>query len=212
MATKRNAPADDEEYVSDQLDKVNLDGMKVPKKRRRTSESTGPHTEDAETEVPGEGGVAEPDSMEDDHPETPATEETVVVVMEEIKPKTDETKVIVEGELPDKPITTDVFDPRAQRIGLCVSGYPADTKKDDLKQKIEAVTGPCEDFKFFEEFTLVYYPCLKEAMVALQKIKELILTEDGKALTCDYENAGESAMADVEETVEAETTETAEME
>eukprot|EP01083_Nonionella_stella_P165539 550929_1 len=38
------------------------------------------------------------------------------------------------------------------------------------------------------EFTFVYYPCLKEAMVARQKIKELSLTEDGKALTCDYEN------------------------
>eukprot|EP01083_Nonionella_stella_P139990 428321_1 len=150
MATKRNAPADDEEYVSDQLDKVNLDGMKVPKKRRRTSESTGPHTEDAETEGPGE---AEPDIKEDDHPEMPATEETNVVVMEEITPKTEETKVVVEreikaedahdsaamfeGELPGKPITTDVFDPRAQRIGLYVSGYPADTKKDDLKQKTE---------------------------------------------------------------------------
>eukprot|EP01083_Nonionella_stella_P177714 625469_1 len=191
------------------------------------SESTGPHTEDAETEVPGEGGVAEPDIMEVEHPETPATEETVVVVMEEIKPKTDETKVIVEreikaedahdsaamfeGELPGKPITTDVFDPRVQRIGLCVSGYPADTKKDDLKQKIEAVTGPCEELKFCEDYVIAYYPCLKEAMVARQKIKELSLTEDGKALTCDYENTGESAMADVEETVEAETTETAEM-
>eukprot|EP01083_Nonionella_stella_P139991 428323_1 len=137
MATKRNAPADDEEYVSDQLDKVNLDGMKVPKKRRRTSESTGTHTEEAETEAPGEGGVAEPDIMEDDHPEMPATEDTKVVIEEETKPKTEETKVIVEGELPGKPITTDVFDPRAQRIGLYVSGYPADTKKDDLKQKTE---------------------------------------------------------------------------
>eukprot|EP01083_Nonionella_stella_P256730 879567_1 len=63
------------------------------------SESTGPHTEDAETEVPGEGGVAEPDIMEVEHPETPATVETNVVVKEEITPKTEETKVVVEREI-----------------------------------------------------------------------------------------------------------------
>eukprot|EP01083_Nonionella_stella_P001695 4818_1 len=64
--------------------------------------------------------------------ETPATVETNVVVKEEVTPKTEETKVVVEreikaedahnsaamfeGELPGKPITTDVFDPRVQRI------------------------------------------------------------------------------------------------
>eukprot|EP01083_Nonionella_stella_P139992 428326_1 len=119
-------------------DSSSSDTEPAPKRAKELqSESTGPHTEDAETEVPGEGGVAEPDIMEDDHPEMPATEDTKVVIEEETKPKTEETKVIVEGELPGKPITTDVFDPRAQRIGLYVSGYPADTKKDDLKQKTE---------------------------------------------------------------------------
>eukprot|EP01083_Nonionella_stella_P072888 196744_1 len=141
------------------------DAEPAPKRAKELqSESTGPHTEEAETEAPGEGGVAEPDIMEVEHPETPATEDTKVVIEEEIKPTTEETKVVVEGELPGKPITTDMVDPRVQRIGLYVSGYPADTKKDDLKQKIEAVTGPCEDFKFFEDYVIAYYPCLKEAM------------------------------------------------
>eukprot|EP01083_Nonionella_stella_P170993 583135_1 len=209
-----------------EVDRVDMFWMDL-KKEKKAEEDTV-KTEIVKTEEATDGETAMTDENADAtttiKEETPATEETKVVVEEEIKPTKEayclvgfkaedarDSAAMFEGELSGKPITAGVFYPRAQRIGLYVSGYPADTKKDDLKEKIEAVTGPCEDFRHRTKFTFVYYPCLKEAMVAREKIKELTLTEDGKALTCDYENTGESAMADVEETVEAETTETAEM-